>query len=157
MYPIILFLFVYLPFILSQFIQPGPSDPNLVNKTQGKNDSALPAPVIDASNPVAVKNISSKHDNNVTHTTHHNYEGSTTTELEAGAVVRGVWVFVGISVLFIMYMAFQTYKKRNHRPVIVKKYGIKTRRTDVEMEPLPLDEDDDDETLFDLGSLRTHR
>lgn len=41
-------------------------------------------------------------------------------------------------------------------PKIVKKYGEKRRRTDVEMAPLPLHvDDDDDETVFDVGNLNT--
>lgn len=40
-------------------------------------------------------------------------------------------------------------------PKIIKKYGERKRRTDVEMAPLPLhnDDDEEDETLFDLGNV----
>lgn len=34
-------------------------------------------------------------------------------------------------------------------PATVRKYGIIGRRSDMEMQPLPLNEDDDDDTLFD--------
>ncbi|KAJ8935019.1 hypothetical protein NQ314_013044, partial [Rhamnusium bicolor] len=66
---------------------------------------------------------------------------------------RGVFVFAGITLLFIMYLTFKTYRKRNKKNVLIKKYGVKTRRTDVEMEPLPLDDDEEDETVFDLGKM----
>jgi hypothetical protein len=35
---------------------------------------------------------------------------------------------------------------------MVNKYGVRTRRSDIEMTPLPLDEDDEDETLFEVSS-----
>lgn len=39
-------------------------------------------------------------------------------------------------------------------PKVIKKYGERNRRTDVEMTPLPLhDDDEEDETVFDLGSV----
>lgn len=41
-------------------------------------------------------------------------------------------------------------------PKIVKKYGERYRRTDVEMTPLPLNEDEEeDETVFDLENINT--
>lgn len=42
-------------------------------------------------------------------------------------------------------------------PKIIKKYGERNRRTNVEMTPLPLHDDDDeeDETVFDLGHVNT--
>lgn len=37
-------------------------------------------------------------------------------------------------------------------PATVRKYGIVGRRSDMEMLPLPLVEEDDDDTVFDMGS-----
>lgn len=34
----------------------------------------------------------------------------------------------------------------------VSKYGVRARRGDVEMLPLPLDEDTEDDTVFDIGN-----
>lgn len=38
---------------------------------------------------------------------------------------------------------------------IMLRYGIRTHRSDIEMEPLPLSDDEEDETLFDLTASRT--
>lgn len=38
------------------------------------------------------------------------------------------------------------------RPTAVRKYGVLTQRTDIEMLPLPLDDDEDDDTVFDVGN-----
>ena len=43
-------------------------------------------------------------------------------------------------------------RKRGRHPVMVSKYGVRTRRSDIEMTPLPLEEDEEDETLFDVNS-----
>lgn len=37
-------------------------------------------------------------------------------------------------------------------PTTVRKYGVVGRRSDMEMLPLPLAEEEDDDTLFDMGS-----
>ncbi|XP_018576938.1 uncharacterized protein LOC108915403 [Anoplophora glabripennis] len=75
-------------------------------------------------------------------------------EIESGAVMRGIFVFVGITMICIMYIGFKTYfRKGNKKSPLIKKYGVKTRRSDIEMEPLPLDEDEEDETVFDLGNV----
>ncbi|KAJ8925310.1 hypothetical protein NQ315_009140 [Exocentrus adspersus] len=76
------------------------------------------------------------------------------TEIESGALMRGIFVFVGITMLFIMYIAYKTYRRKNNN-VVIKKYGVRTRKSDIEMEPLPLDEDDEDETVFDLGNINS--
>ena len=40
---------------------------------------------------------------------------------------------------------------------MIRKYGVLTHRQDVEMRPLPLDEeDDDDTTVFDASNVSTH-
>ena len=42
------------------------------------------------------------------------------------------------------------------RAQMIRKYGILAHRQDVEMRPLPLDEDDeDDTTVFDVSSMST--
>ncbi|XP_044265556.1 uncharacterized protein LOC123011913 isoform X2 [Tribolium madens] len=73
------------------------------------------------------------------------------TEMESGALLRGVSVIVILTALVIVYMALKTYcGKKSKQPVMVSKYGVRTRRSDIEMTPLPLDEDEEDETLFEL-------
>lgn len=40
---------------------------------------------------------------------------------------------------------------------MVRKYGVLAHRQDVEMRPLPLDEDDeDDTTIFDASNISVH-
>jgi hypothetical protein len=41
---------------------------------------------------------------------------------------------------------------------MVRKYGVLAHRQDVEMRPLPLDEDDDDDTIvFDASNISSNR
>ncbi|KAJ8983105.1 hypothetical protein NQ317_001848 [Molorchus minor] len=72
--------------------------------------------------------------------------------IESGALMRGVFVFVGIAMLFMIYLIFKTYRKSHKKQVNVKKYGVRARRTDTEMEPLHLDDDEEDETVFEPES-----
>jgi hypothetical protein len=73
-------------------------------------------------------------------------------EMESGALLRGVAVVVALTVIVIIYMALKTYCSKRSKPLMVNKYGVRTRRSDIEMTPLPLDEDDEDETLFEVSS-----
>ncbi|KAL1514374.1 hypothetical protein ABEB36_003642 [Hypothenemus hampei] len=76
---------------------------------------------------------------------------------DSGAISRAILVFVALSFLFILYVGFQTYRKKKlgRSQMVLRKYGVRTRRSDIEMEPLPLsDDNDDDETLFDLSASR---
>lgn len=74
--------------------------------------------------------------------------------LNTGAMIRGFYVFLGLSLLTIFYFLYKTYRLRNgtQPPTQVRKYGVLTKRGDVEMLPLPLDDDDEDDTVFDLGN-----
>lgn len=46
------------------------------------------------------------------------------------------------------------YRLRKRPAQMVRKYGVLTNKQDLEMRPLPLDEDDDDETtVFDASGL----
>ncbi|XP_030764796.1 uncharacterized protein LOC115889029 [Sitophilus oryzae] len=78
-------------------------------------------------------------------------------DVETGAVSRAILVFVAISIIFILYVAFKTYRRKNvdKRRVLVTKYGVRARRSDVEMVPLPLSDEDEDETVFDLTANRS--
>ncbi|CAG9861352.1 unnamed protein product [Phyllotreta striolata] len=73
-------------------------------------------------------------------------------QIESGAVIRGVLVLIGISMVFFVYLGCKTYRRRKMN-VMVRKYGVRTRRSDLEMRPLPLDDDEDDETVFDVGNI----
>ncbi|CAH1985865.1 unnamed protein product [Acanthoscelides obtectus] len=75
-------------------------------------------------------------------------------DLEESSVLnKFVIVIVALTIVFFIFLAVRTF--RASRNSIVKKYGVKARRCDVEMEPLPLD-DEEDETIFELGNFARH-
>ncbi|XP_050501132.1 uncharacterized protein LOC126881120 [Diabrotica virgifera virgifera] len=76
---------------------------------------------------------------------------SNSAQAESGAVIRGVLVFGGLGLIFLIYVGVRTYRRR--KMPIIRKYGVRARRSDVEMRPLPLDDDEEDETVFDLSHL----
>lgn len=43
-------------------------------------------------------------------------------------------------------------KNGSSSPSIVQKYGIRANRSDLEMQPLPLEEEEDEETVFEVGN-----
>ncbi|PBC33567.1 hypothetical protein APICC_00902 [Apis cerana cerana] len=122
-----------------------------------------------------VDNITSKQtdDNKTAHATEtrkeHVGEGHATS-LNAGALKRGFYVFVGLSVLVLAYIVFRSFryltvlkltihvlKLNKTRAQMVRKYGVLAHRQDVEMRPLPLDEEDDeDTTVFDASNVLTN-
>ncbi|XP_076623333.1 uncharacterized protein LOC143342900 isoform X2 [Colletes latitarsis] len=76
------------------------------------------------------------------------------TTLNAGALKRGLYVFVVLSVLVMAYIVFRSLRLSKTRAQMVRKYGILAHRQDVEMRPLPLDEEDDeDTTVFDASNV----
>ncbi|KMQ87312.1 hypothetical protein RF55_13433 [Lasius niger] len=76
--------------------------------------------------------------------------------LNAGALVRGFLVFVGLSILVMAYIVFRSFRLSKTRAQLVRKYGVLTHRQDVEMRPLPLEEEDDeDTTVFDASNVMT--
>ncbi|XP_014214812.1 membrane protein FAM174B-like [Copidosoma floridanum] len=81
-----------------------------------------------------------------------------TATLNVGAMKRAIIVTCGFSVLVMMYLAFRSLRVNKARPQMVRKYGILAHRQDVEMRPLPLDEDDeDDTTIFDASNISAKR
>ncbi|KAF2884235.1 hypothetical protein ILUMI_21927 [Ignelater luminosus] len=74
-------------------------------------------------------------------------------EMQSGALLRGFYVFVGLSVVIMMYFIFRSYRLRHgsQPSTTVRKYGVTARRSDMEMRPLELEEDDDD-TLFEINN-----
>lgn len=73
-----------------------------------------------------------------------------------GALVRGFLVFVGLSILVMAYIVFRSFRLSKTRAQLVRKYGVLTHRQDVEMRPLPLEEEDDeDTTVFDASNVVT--
>ncbi|KAK1125399.1 hypothetical protein K0M31_005767 [Melipona bicolor] len=79
------------------------------------------------------------------------------TSLNAGALKRGFYVFVGLSVLVLAYIMFRSFRLNKTRAQMVRKYGVLAHRQDVEMRPLPLDEEDDeDTTVFDASNVLTN-
>ncbi|CAG9766241.1 unnamed protein product [Ceutorhynchus assimilis] len=77
-----------------------------------------------------------------------------TIDIGPGPVARGIIVFVGLALLFICYVGMKTYRRRKQdkSKIMVRKYGVRARRTDVEMEPLSLSDEEEDETVFDLAA-----
>lgn len=79
------------------------------------------------------------------------------TSLNTGALMRGFYVFVGLSVLVMAYIVFRSFRFNKTRAQMVRKYGVLAHRQDVEMRPLPLDEEDDeDTTVFDASNVLTN-
>lgn len=73
-----------------------------------------------------------------------------------GALIRGFLVFVGLSILVMAYIVFRSFRLSKTRAQLVRKYGVLTHRQDVEMRPLPLEEEDDeDTTVFDASNVVT--
>ncbi|KZC04968.1 PREDICTED: uncharacterized protein LOC107193299 [Dufourea novaeangliae] len=76
------------------------------------------------------------------------------TTLNTGTLKRGLYVFVGLSVIVMVYIMFRSLRLSKTRAQMVRKYGILANRQDVEMRPLPLDEEDDeDTTVFDASNV----
>ncbi|KAF5291340.1 hypothetical protein FQA39_LY03491 [Lamprigera yunnana] len=78
--------------------------------------------------------------------------------LQSGALLRGFYVFLGLSVLTVFYFVYRSYRLRHgsQPSTTVKKYGVTARRSDLEMRPLELDDDDDD-TLFEVNNQNANR
>ncbi|XP_043248876.1 membrane protein FAM174B-like [Colletes gigas] len=107
-----------------------------------------------------VNNITSKSSvgvNKTVHSTEPREENVTeehVTTLNAGALKRGLYVFGVLSVLVMAYIVFRSLRLSKTRAQMVRKYGILAHRQDVEMRPLPLDEEDDeDTTVFDASNV----
>lgn len=80
------------------------------------------------------------------------------TSLNSGALLRGFYVFVGLTTLALAYMVFRSFRLNKSRTQMVRKYGVLAHKQDMEMRPLPLDEDDeDDTTVFDATGLAPPR
>ncbi|XP_045483633.1 uncharacterized protein LOC123688923 [Harmonia axyridis] len=82
------------------------------------------------------------------------YNGPNMMEQESKYVTTGSMILISISLLFMVFVAFKTYRRRS-RDARIKKYGIRLTRGNIEMTPLPLDNDDEDETIFDLKNVPT--
>ena len=95
--------------------------------------------------------------NKTVHTTEPRKEHTTeghVTALTAGALKRGLYVFIGLSVIVMAYIVFRSFRLSKTRAQMVRKYGVLAHRQDVEMRPLPLDEEDDeDTTVFDASNV----
>lgn len=71
------------------------------------------------------------------------------------ALRRLFYVLLGLCSLIMVYVSYHFYRSRKPttRPTTVRKYGVLTQRTDIEMLPLPIDDDEeDDDTVFDVGN-----
>lgn len=93
---------------------------------------------------------------NRTHIADNEQSGEDRGTFNTGALVRGFLVFVGLSILVMAYIVFRSFRLSKTRAQLVRKYGVLTHRQDVEMRPLPLeDEDDEDTTVFDASNVVT--
>lgn len=73
-------------------------------------------------------------------------------KLNPEALMRGFYVFVGLSIIVMAYIAWKSFGKR---PTTIHRYGVVGHRDDLEMAPLDSDDgDDDDTTHFDISSHR---
>ncbi|XP_071444235.1 membrane protein FAM174A [Hetaerina americana] len=75
--------------------------------------------------------------------------------LNFGALLRGFYVFLGLSVIVIMYFTVRAIRL-GRKKTKVKKYGILASREDLEMTPLGVDDEEEDNTIFDLSSHPGH-
>ncbi|VEN41716.1 unnamed protein product [Callosobruchus maculatus] len=82
-------------------------------------------------------------------------EDANPAESESSSLTQGVIVIVSLTMIFFIFLAIRVFRAPRGPNVIVKKYGVRARRCDVEMEPLPLD-DEEDETVFELGNFTKH-
>ncbi|XP_011503078.1 PREDICTED: uncharacterized protein LOC105366357 [Ceratosolen solmsi marchali] len=77
--------------------------------------------------------------------------------LNSGAFLRGIFVIIGLSIIVMAYMVFRGFRLSKTRAQMVRKYGVLAHRQDVEMRPLPLDEDDEDDTIvFDASNIASN-
>ncbi|XP_046399016.1 membrane protein FAM174A-like [Ischnura elegans] len=76
---------------------------------------------------------------------------NSTDSMNFGALLRGFYVFLGLSVIVIMYFTVRAIRL-GRKKTKVKKYGILASREDVEMTPLGVDDDEEDNTIFDISS-----
>ncbi|XP_015119602.1 uncharacterized protein LOC107042884 [Diachasma alloeum] len=78
--------------------------------------------------------------------------------LNPGALKRAFYVFAGLSVIVLAYLMIRSFGFKKNPAQMVRKYGVLAHKQDIEMRPLPLDEDDeDDTTVFDISGLSPQR
>lgn len=130
--------------------------------TNSQNDSkAVPVLHMDKvnnaqehpANALPITNTTSSH-NDIKATTQANkFLHGSDDLMQSGALQRGFYVLLGGTLLLLLFLGFRMYRlqKGGNKPnVMVRKYGVLTNRRDVEMLPLPLDEDDEDDTVFEV-------
>lgn len=73
-------------------------------------------------------------------------------KLNPEALMRGFYVFAGLTFIVMIYVAWRSFRKR---PTQIHRYGVVANREDLEMAPLDSDDaDDDDTTHFDISKHR---
>ncbi|XP_011699921.1 PREDICTED: membrane protein FAM174-like [Wasmannia auropunctata] len=146
-------------------VNAGTKNERLPDDKDGQRNAAAP-PSVDARKPAPEGNrthdvrITSKAPdvaNKTAHTVDTSNESSEGhTSFNTGALLRGFLVFVGLSILVMAYIVFRSFRLSKTRAQLVRKYGVLTHRQDVEMRPLPLEEEDDeDTTVFDASNVVT--
>ncbi|XP_034940348.1 uncharacterized protein [Chelonus insularis] len=105
-------------------------------------------------NSTSVVNKQSDHINNQTASDGSESLKGHMLSLNSGAIKRAFYVFVGLSVLSVAYLLFRSTRLRQSPAQMVRKYGVLAHKQDIEMRPLPLDEDDEDDTVvFDASGF----
>lgn len=126
------------------------------NAIESPVDAKKPAADGNKTHDITSKPLPSDVANKTAHTGDTSSESSEGHTFNTGALVRGFLVFVGLSVLVMAYIVFRSFRLSKTRAQLVRKYGVLTHRQDVEMRPLPLDEEDDeDTTVFDASNVVT--
>ncbi|KAI4496041.1 hypothetical protein M0802_008081 [Mischocyttarus mexicanus] len=118
-----------------------------------KSDDNKPPTDITSKLPPEVSDVTIK----TTLTSKEHTEEGHQTSLNSGALLRGFYVFIGLSILVMAYIVFRNLRLSKTRAQMIRKYGILAHRQDVEMRPLPLEEEDDeDTTVFDASNVLTN-
>ncbi|XP_026476387.1 uncharacterized membrane protein C19orf24 homolog [Ctenocephalides felis] len=78
--------------------------------------------------------------------------------LNSGAVLRGFYLLIGLSILVVLYLAYRGLRLRRSR--IERRYGTNKTNDTQELTPLPVgiiaddeDSDGEDQTIFELQHI----
>lgn len=134
-------------------VVPLPSTTKKVNDDGKKQLNAVEKPVTNITSKLSTEVTNGSVQTTTVTSKEHTTEGHLAS-LNSGALLRGFCVFVGLGILAMAYMVFRRSRLSKPRAQMVRKYGVLAHRQDVEMRPLPLEEEDDeDTTVFDASNV----
>ncbi|KAL3287917.1 hypothetical protein HHI36_002373 [Cryptolaemus montrouzieri] len=122
-------------------LEPNLSRNRTLHKTISKQESHIDTNAV---------SVTGTQDNAKITSIHHSWN----IEQESGFLTNTMTILLLISLIFMVFVAYKTYRRKS-RNARIKKYGVRLTRGNIEMTPLPLDNDDDDETVFDLKNVPT--